>query len=247
MRTGRIETSDGEVVEVTIDGDVARNGERTWELSDARLLPPVDPGKLIYVGMNYADHARELNAEIPKQPLFFFKPRSALIGDGDSVVSPPESSQLEYEGELAAVIGKRVRNLGPREAMDAVAGYTIANDITARDLQRLDSQWTRAKGWDTFAPLGPWVETDIDPADVEIQTIVNGEVRQHSSTRNLIFGVAELVSEASRLMTLEPGDVIATGTPPGVGRLEVGDVVEVKVAGIGALRNVVKAEGGEAA
>jgi len=242
VRLGRIETPAGEVVEVSFEDGAARNGGREWGLADVRILPPVSPGKLIYVGMNYRDHAAELRARVPEEPLLFFKPRTALISHEEAIVRPSDTTQLEYEGELAVVIGARCRRVDPAEALSCVAGYTIANDVTARDWQRLDSQWTKAKSWDTFAPIGPWIETDLDPTDLEITTRVNDRVRQRSSTRELVFGVAELVSYASRLMTLEAGDLISTGTPPGVGALEVGDAVEVEIDGIGTLRNVVVAD-----
>ena len=242
MRLGRIETPSGETLHARFEDGAAHVDGREWDLADVRILPPVNPGKLIYVGMNYRDHAAELRAPLPEEPLLFFKPRTALISHGDAIVRPAGTTQLEYEGELALVIGSRCRGLSPAEALGSVAGYTIANDVTARDWQRLDSQWTKAKSWDTFAPIGPWIETDVDPGDLEITTVVNGTTVQRSSTRQLVFGVAGLISYASRLMTLEAGDVISTGTPPGVGALEVGDAVEVRIEGIGALRNVVVAD-----
>ncbi|HET8758656.1 MAG TPA: fumarylacetoacetate hydrolase family protein [Solirubrobacteraceae bacterium] len=245
MRFGRIETAAGERHDVRFVDGVARASDREWPLADVRILPPVEPGKLIYVGMNYRDHAAELNAPVPQEPLLFFKPRTALISHEQAVVRPPGTTQLEYEGELAVVIGSRCRNVAEADAAGVIAGYTIANDITARDWQRLDSQWTKAKSWDTFAPIGPWIETELDPRDVAITTVVNGRKRQQGSTRHLIFGVPELVAYASRVMTLEPGDVISTGTPPGVGPLEVGDAVEVTVDGIGTLRNVIVTEPAE--
>jgi 2-keto-4-pentenoate hydratase/2-oxohepta-3-ene-1,7-dioic acid hydratase in catechol pathway len=242
VRLGRIETPAGEVVDVSFDDGAARNGRREWSLADVRILPPVSPGKLIYVGMNYRDHAAEMRARVPDEPLLFFKPTTALISHEDAIVRPTDTTRLEFEGELAVVIGARCRRVATADALGCVTGYTIANDVTARDWQRLDSQWTKAKSWDTFAPIGPWIETELDPRDLEITTRVNGRVQQRSSTRELVFGVAELISYASRLMTLEAGDVISTGTPPGVGALEVGDAVEVQVDGIGTLRNVVVAD-----
>lgn len=242
MRYGRIQTPDGQVHQVRFEGDAAVADGASWTVDEVRILSPVAPGKLLYVGMNYVDHAAELGVPLPEEPLLFFKPPTAVIGDGAEIVQPHESARVDYEGEFAVVIGRRARNLSSRHAMAAIAGYTIANDVTARDFQQPDTQWTKAKAWDTFAPLGPWVETSLDPSDVRVETYLNGERRQESSTRNLCFGVHELVAYASRLMTLEPGDVIATGTPAGIGPMRPGDVVEVHIEGIGRLRNPVVAD-----
>jgi 2-keto-4-pentenoate hydratase/2-oxohepta-3-ene-1,7-dioic acid hydratase in catechol pathway len=205
----------------------------------ARLLAPVQPGKIICVGRNYAEHAREQNVEVPEIPLLFLKPPSAVIGPGENVVLPPQSRQVEHEGELAVVIGRPGRWIQTEEALDYVLGYTVANDVTARDLQRRDGQWTRGKGFDTFCPLGPWIETELDPADVLVQTRVNGEMRQMASTREMMFPVEQLIAFISSVMTLQPGDVILTGTPAGIGPLQAGDVVEVTVEGVGSLSNPV--------
>lgn len=237
MKYGRIATPDGDRVEVRFDDGTASADGTTWNLDEVRLLPPVQPTKLIYVGMNYIEHAVELGADLPEEPLLFFKPPSALVGPDDAVVHPSDSQRLDYEGELAVVIGQRCRAVAAEKAFDVISGYTIANDITARDWQRPDTQWTKAKAWDTFAPLGPWVVTDLDPTDLTLRTLLNGEVRQESSTAKLHFGVPELIAFASRLMTLEPGDVIATGTPVGIGAMKPGDEVEVQIEGIGSLRN----------
>lgn len=207
-----------------------------------RLLAPVRPGKIICVGRNYAEHAKEQNVEVPEIPLLFLKPPSAIIGPGDTIVLPPQSSRVEHEGELGVVIGRRGRWIAPKEALNYVLGYTVANDVTARDLQRKDGQWTRGKGFDTFCPLGPWIETELDPADVLVQTRVNGEMRQMASTREMMFPVEQLIAFISSVMTLEPGDLILTGTPAGIGPLQPGDVVEVSVEGVGKLENPVAAE-----
>ncbi len=210
-----------------------------------RLLAPVQPGKIICVGRNYAEHAREQNVEVPEIPLLFLKPPSAVIGPGDSILLPPQSRQVEHEGELAVVIGRKGRWVQAEDALKYVLGYTVANDVTARDLQRRDGQWTRGKGFDTFCPLGPWIETELDPADVLVQTRVNGEMRQMASTREMIFPVEQLIAFISSVMTLLPGDVILTGTPAGIGPLEAGDMVEVTVEGVGSLSNPVETGSGK--
>lgn len=232
-RVGRVEGS--------LFGEYRRMEAET-PLELVKLLPPVMPGKIICVGRNYAEHAKEHNAEVPDLPLLFLKPPSSVIGPNDTVILPPQSQQVEHESELAVVIGRRARWVKPEDALDYVLGYTAANDVTARDLQRRDNQWTRSKGFDTFCPLGPWIETDLDVNDVLITCRVNGEMRQMASSREMIFPVAQLVAFASSVMTLEPGDVILTGTPAGVGPLKPGDVVEVDVEGIGVLKNKVAAE-----
>ena len=200
-----------------------------------------NPSKVVAVGLNYRDHARELKMDIPGYPLIFMKPSTSVIGEGDPIVFPVQTQELHYEGELGIVIGKRARNVPAGKARDFIAGYTCANDVTARDLQRLDGQWTRAKSFDTFCPLGPRIVSDMDPTALEIMTRVNGEVKQRSTTANMIFDVYDLVSFISGIMTLLPGDVIITGTPPGVGPLLPGDTVEVEIEGIGTLTNTVTA------
>lgn len=209
------------------------------------LLPvPVRPSKILCVGRNYAEHAAELGNEVPAEPLIFMKPPSALIGSGAAIVLPALSERVDYEGELAVVIGKRCRHVAEADAMGVIAGYTILNDITARDLQKKDGQWARAKGFDTFAPCGPVVvpADQLDPRDLAIKTIVNGEVRQAGRTSQFIFSIPRVIAYLSRAMTLEAGDVISTGTPSGVGPLKPGDTVEVWVEGIGSLINTVEAE-----
>jgi 2-keto-4-pentenoate hydratase/2-oxohepta-3-ene-1,7-dioic acid hydratase in catechol pathway len=213
---------------------------RTWRFADVRLLAPVAPAKIIGVGRNYAAHAAELGNELPKEPLIFFKPSSAIVGPGDPIVVPRYSQRVEYEGEIAFIIGPRASHLRDTDdALTHVLGYTCVNDVTARDLQKSDVQFTRAKGFDTFCPVGPHIETDLDPSDVLVETYVNGERRQSGSTSLMTYSCAFLVRWLSRMMTLHPGDLITTGTPAGVGPLAAGDTVEVRVAGIGVLRNPV--------
>ena len=219
-----------------------RRGEALHTLDDVRLLAPIQPSKILCVGRNYVAHAKEYTAEVPEVPLLFLKPPSAVIGPGDPILLPPQSQQVEHEAELAVVISRRGRWISPEEAPNYILGYTIANDVTARDLQFRDGQWTRGKGFDTFCPLGPWIETDFDPADAVITCHVNGEMRQMASTRDMVFGVRQLIAFASSVMTLEPGDLLLTGTPAGVGLLQAGDVVEVTIEGLGTLRNSVTAE-----
>jgi 2-keto-4-pentenoate hydratase/2-oxohepta-3-ene-1,7-dioic acid hydratase in catechol pathway len=215
---------------------------RSWPLGEVRLLAPVLPSKIVCVGRNYAAHAAELGNELPKEPLIFLKPPSALIGPGETIVLTPFSERVEHEGELALVVGKRCSQLRDTdEALDFVLGYTCLNDVTARDIQKSDVQFTRGKGFDTFCPLGPHIETNFDPADVLVETRVNGALRQSGRTSLMIYPCAFLIRWISRMMTLLPGDVIATGTPAGVGPLVAGDRVEVSVEGVGVLRNPVKA------
>lgn len=216
--------------------------EADRELNTVRLLAPVLPGKIICLGRNYAAHAKEHDAEVPAVPLLFLKPPSAVIGPRDAILLPPQSQQVEHEVELAVVIGKKGRWIQPENASNHILGYTIANDVTARDLQFKDGQWTRGKGFDTFCPIGPWIDTDFDPADAVITCHVNGEMRQMASTRDMIFSVRQLIAFISSIMTLEPGDLILTGTPAGVGPLRQGDVIESGIEGLGTLSNSVAAE-----
>jgi 2-keto-4-pentenoate hydratase/2-oxohepta-3-ene-1,7-dioic acid hydratase in catechol pathway len=204
-----------------------------------RLLAPVEPSKIICVGRNYAEHARESGSEVPQIPLIFLKPPSSVIGPGEKIVLPPQSQQVDHEAELAVVIGKAGRWISIERANEYIFGYTAANDVTARDLQRRDGQWTRGKGFDSFCPLGPWIETELEPADTLITCRVNQEMRQMASSREMVFNIAQLIAYASSIMTLLPGDVILTGTPAGVGPLAEGDIVEVNIEGIGILRNPV--------
>lgn len=212
----------------------------SFELNKVKLLSPCKPTKAVCVGLNYGDHIDEMGDKRPEEPTLFIKPSSAVIGPDDYIVLPEMSTRVDYEGELAVVIKDTAKNVAEKDALNYVLGYTIANDVTARDLQAKDGQWTRAKSFDTFLPLGPWIETDLDPSNLDITTYVNGEVRQKSNTKHLIFNVPKLVSFISHVMTLNPGDVILTGTPAGVGPLKSGDVVSVEIEGIGKLTNRVK-------
>jgi 2-keto-4-pentenoate hydratase/2-oxohepta-3-ene-1,7-dioic acid hydratase in catechol pathway len=206
------------------------------ELAEDALLCPVAPSKIVAIGRNYAAHARELGHEVPSEPLLFLKPPSALLGPGGIVRLPPESTRVEHEAELVVVMGRRAKSVPREDALAYVFGFTCACDVTARDLQKRDVQFTRAKGFDTFCPIGPWIETALDPAAARVRCIVNGETRQDGSTEQMIFDVPTIVSYVSRMMTLEPGDVILTGTPEGVGPLVAGDALGVEVTGIGALK-----------
>lgn len=219
------------------DNRIVSSGE-ILSLDDVELLAPCQPSKIVCVGLNYTEHARELKMQIPSEPILFLKPPSAVLSPGGQIIYPSSSRHVDYEGELGVVIGKLCRNVPADEAEKYILGYTCFNDVTARDLQKKDGQWTRAKSFDTFAPFGPWI-AKIDPSDAAIQTRVNGVVKQKSSTPDLIFSVPKLVEFISNVMTLLPGDVIATGTPPGVGPLQKGDIVEVEVEGIGVLKNSV--------
>jgi len=219
-----------------------RRLEAEIPLGEVTLLAPAQPSKIICIGRNYADHARESGVEVPKIPLFFLKPPSAVIAPGEMIILPPQSAQVEHEAELVVVIGKRCRNTTAEQAQDYILGYTIGNDVTARDLQKVDNHWTRAKGFDTFCPFGPWIDTEFDPSDALVTCKVNGQPRQMASTRDMVFNVGKLAAFISSVMTLEPGDLIFTGTPAGVGLLMAGDVVEVEVEGLGKLSNPVSAQ-----
>lgn len=225
-----------------IEGDLFseyRRLEPTYALSAVQLLEPVTPSKIICLGRNFHEHAREQGAEVPDVPMLFLKPPSALLPQNGTILLPPQSHQVEHESELVAVIGKRGRWIPIDEAAGYILGYTIGNDVTARDLQQRDGQWTRAKGFDTFCPVGPWIETELDPADVLITCKVNSELRQMASTKEMVFTVSQIITFISSVMTLEPGDLIFTGTPAGVGPLNDGDRVEVTIEGIGTLVNQV--------
>ncbi|MEO7070280.1 MAG: fumarylacetoacetate hydrolase family protein [Nostocoides sp.] len=211
---------------------------KTYAVSDVRLLAPVIPrSKVIGVGRNYADHAREMGNEVPPEPLLFLIPNTAVIGPGDPVVMPSQSENVHYEGELAVVIGRLCKGVEPEDAAKVIFGYTVANDVTARDLQKSDGQWARAKGFDTFCPLGPWIETDLDVSDLRLTTTLDDEVVQDGTTADMVHGVAALVSYVSTAFTLLPGDVILTGTPAGVGPVRPGQRVDVQIEGIGTLSN----------
>jgi len=228
-----------------LEGDLFgeyRRLEAGMPLERGPLDAPVIPRTIIAGGRNYVEHAKEQNVEVPDIPLIFLKPPSSIIGPGDKILLPPQSQRVEHEGELAVVIGKRGRWIPAEKALEHVFGYTCANDVTARDLQRRDGQWTRGKGFDTFCPLGPWIETELDPADALVSCRVNGEMRQMASSREMVFTIPQLIAYISSVMTLQPGDVILTGTPAGISPLEEGDTVEVSVEGIGELRNPVAKE-----
>ena len=253
MRIARVARQSGPVfVEVADDhvvlldghpfGDIRRT-DQVAPLADVRLLAPIIPTKILCVGKNYADHAKEMGDEVPAEPLIFSKPATAVIGPGDEIQLPHLSREVHHEAELAVVIGRLTRNVAVEDALGAVLGYTCANDVTARDLQRTDDQWTRAKGFDTFCPLGPWISTDLVPsAGVAVRCSVNGEVRQDGTTSDLVFDIAQLVAYCAAFATLLPGDVLLTGTPAGVGPLVDGDTVTVSVEGIGELTNTCVAE-----
>jgi 2-keto-4-pentenoate hydratase/2-oxohepta-3-ene-1,7-dioic acid hydratase in catechol pathway len=226
VRGGSLSVEDNRIV----------SGGEVLAVEDVELLAPCCPSKIVCVGLNYVEHAKELKMKLPEEPILFLKPPSAVIGPEAEIVVPQSSERVDYEGELGVVIGKRCKAIAADKAKEHILGYTCFNDVTARDLQQKDGQWTRAKSFDTFAPFGPWI-ANIDPYDADIKTRVNGEVKQSSNTSDLIFGIPSLIEFISHVMTLEPGDVIATGTPPGVGRLEKGDVVEVEIEGVGVLKN----------
>ena len=211
-------------------------------LQEVRLLSPCLPSKIVALGVNYRDHAEEMKTALPKEPLLFLKPSTSVIGPGEAIVYPKMSKRVDYEAELAVVVRKLTKAVPVEKAAEYILGYTCLNDVTARDLQPKDGQWTTAKGFDTFAPIGPWIVTDIDPDHLEISSYLNGEKRQHSNTKNLVFGSFHLVSFISHIMTLLPGDVIATGTPSGIGPMAIGDKIDIVIEGIGTLSNTVVAE-----
>jgi 2-keto-4-pentenoate hydratase/2-oxohepta-3-ene-1,7-dioic acid hydratase in catechol pathway len=212
------------------------------KIGEVKLLSPCFPSKIVALGLNYRDHAQEVKMLIPKEPLIFLKPSTSVIGPGEPIIYPKMSKRVDYEAELAIVIGKEAKKVSEERAADCILGYTCLNDVTARDLQPKDGQWTTAKGFDTFAPIGPWIVTDIDPHHLDVSSYLNGERRQHSNTKNLIFGPRQLVSFISHVMTLLPGDVVATGTPSGIGPMAIGDKIDVVIEGIGTLSNDVAAE-----
>jgi len=239
---------DPESVVVALAGDPLYVGlkptDQEYRLEDVRLLAPVLPrSKVVGIGRNYAAHAAEMGNELPKEPLMFLKPNTSVVGPGDPIFYPPQTQNLHFEGELAVVIGRICRDVPVEQATDVIHGYTIGNDVTARDLQKGDVQFTRAKGFDSFCPLGPWIETDLDPHDFaegrRVQTHLNGDLKQDGSTQDLIFDIPTLIAHVSSVMTLLPGDVILTGTPEGVGPMEVGDEVEISIEGLGTLTNKV--------
>ncbi len=241
IATGAIEAGSDEIriLRGTFFEDPLPTGE-TVPLGDVLLLAPILPSKLVCVGRNYVAHAEEWGLDVPEEPLLFFKPSTAVIGPDDPIRLLPISRRIDYEGELAVVIGRLARGVRAEDAFTFILGYTCANDVTLRDLQKTDDQWARAKGFDGSAPLGPWIETDLDPTDAIVRTRLNGEIRQQASTSEMVFGVGTLIEYITAFMTLLPGDALLTGTPEGVGRLADGDVVEVEVEGVGVLRNEVR-------
>ena len=220
------------------NGGLKNTTGAVMSLPEVTLLAPCEPTKIVALGLNYRDHAAEIGHPLPAEPLIFMKPSTAVIGPDEDIRYPAMSRRVDHEAELAVVIGRTCRHVKEQDFRDYILGYTCINDVTARDLQQNDGQWTRAKGFDTFAPLGPWIETEIaNPGNLTVEAYLNGERRQHGNTNNLIFSVAAQVAFISRIMTLLPGDVIATGTPAGIGPMVPGDVVEIRVEGIGTLRN----------
>ena len=226
-------------IQGNIFGEYRRREAKT-PVGELKLLAPCEPSKIICVGRNYVEHAKELGNEVPKVPLIFLKPPSSIISNGENILLPPQSKQVEHEAELVVVIGTRAKNVTAEMAKEHIFGYPIGNDITARDLQKTDGQWTRAKGFDTFCSFGPWIDTEFDASDAVVTCRVNGQMRQMASTRDMVFNVGTLIAYISSVMTMEPGDIIFTGTPAGVGELKNGDVVDVEIEGLGKLSNPVK-------
>ncbi|HVE98283.1 MAG TPA: fumarylacetoacetate hydrolase family protein [Mycobacteriales bacterium] len=235
---GAVEGDELAVIDTHPFGTIAFTGRRV-PLATAKLLPPVLPSKVVAIGKNYADHAAEMGGPAPAEPVMFLKPSTSVTGPGAPVARPRDVGRVDYEGELAVVIGRIARDVPRDRALEAVLGYTCANDVTARDQQLADGQWTRGKGYDSFCPLGPWIETDLDPGDLELTTTVNGEIRQHARTSSMLHDVPTLVEHVSRVMTLLPGDVLLTGTPAGIGPIVAGDEVAVTIEGVGTLANPV--------
>jgi len=228
-----------------IEGDIYEEHsitERKYNLGEVKILPPCEPSKIVAIGLNYRDHADEVEKKLPKEPMLFIKPGTSVIGHGDPIVYPKSSQRVDYEAELALIIKKEIKNIGEDEVSDVILGYTCFNDVTARDIQSRSGQFTRSKAFDTFAPIGPFIVSDIDPDNVDVKSILNGELRQSSNTKHLIFNIPYLVSFISQVMTLLPGDVIATGTPAGIGPMKVGDEIEVVIEEIGTLKNYIVAE-----
>ena len=227
---------------IEIDGDIFTEfkvTEKKYSIKNVKILAPCFPSKVVAVGLNYIDHAKELGMKAPEEPILFMKPSTSVIGPNDNIIYPKMSRRVDYEAELAVVIKDKTKNVKPEEAHTHIFGYTCLNDVTARDLQKKDGQWTRAKSFDTFCPIGPYIVTDINPDNLKIALFLNGQLKQSSFTSNLIFNVQKLVSFISKVMTLFPGDIITTGTPSGIGPLKRGDKVEVVIEKVGRLRNFV--------
>jgi 2-keto-4-pentenoate hydratase/2-oxohepta-3-ene-1,7-dioic acid hydratase in catechol pathway len=223
-----------------LEGKLIETDEITPFNENIKLLPPCEPSKIVAVGLNYKSHAEEMKIPLPDEPIIFLKPSTAMIGHKDYIVLPENFRRVDYECELAVVIGKKAKKVSEKEALDYIFGYTCFNDVTERTNQKKDGQWTRAKGYDTFAPVGPWIETEIEPSSLKVETILNGKVVQSGNTEDLIFSVEKLVAFISNVMTLLPGDIIATGTPAGIGPIKEGDIVEISIEHIGILTNYVK-------
>jgi len=244
---GRLDNNNVILSQTSPEMSVDQKGKRIyWEsegktvpFSEVRLQAPCTPGKAVCVGLNYRDHANEFGHPIPSTPVLFIKPSTSLLGPGETIRYPSMSERVDYEAELVVVIGRPAKNVAVENALDYVLGFTCGNDVTARDLQPQNGQWTVAKSFDTFMPLGPWIETDIDPSSLGVRALLNGDVRQSSSTKNLIFDIPHLIAYISQIMTLEPGDVVMTGTPSGVGPMQKGDHVAVEIEGIGCLENTI--------
>ncbi|WP_144791942.1 fumarylacetoacetate hydrolase family protein [Kocuria palustris] len=243
---GVVQGEGADQVVVPIAGDPFYNGIQpiegtSWKVEDVRLLAPVIPrSKIVCVGRNYADHAAEMGNEVPASPMLFFKPNTSVVGPGDPVTLPSWTERVSYEAELAVVIGRICKDVPAEKADDVIFGYTAANDLTARDAQETDGQWARAKGFDGSCPLGPWIETELDPSDLRIASRVGGQTKQDSSTAQMVFSVADLIAFASSAFTLLPGDVLLTGTPAGVGQVDEGDRIEVEIEGIGTLATLLR-------
>ncbi|WP_319446989.1 MULTISPECIES: fumarylacetoacetate hydrolase family protein [unclassified Mycobacterium] len=258
MRLGRIASPDG-VAFVSIEGDPATDAVareiaehpfgnptftgRSWPLADVRLLAPILASKVVCMGKNYAAHAAEMGGEAPEDPVIFLKPNTSIIGPNVPIVLPADANPVHHEGELAAVIGRPCKDVSAAKAAENILGYTIANDVSARDQQKKDGQWMRAKGHDTFCPVGPWIDTDVNPFELDLRTEVNGQVRQSSNTSLMIHDIGAIIEWVSAVMTLLPGDLILTGTPEGVGPIEDGDTVSITIEGIGTLTNPVVRKG----
>lgn len=224
---------------LNIEFEKELNKNKSYKLSDVKVIEPVEASKIVCVGLNYVEHGEELKMDLPNEPKLFLKPSTSILAHEEKIDYPSMTKQVDYEGELAIVIGKKCKDIETNNAKDYIFGYTILNDVTARDLQSIDGQWTRAKSFDTFCPIGPVINTDMDPKNQKIKTEVNSVIKQDSNTKNMIFSVYELLSFISKIMTLNSGDIIATGTPKGVGPLNLGDIVEITIEDIGTLRNYI--------
>lgn len=224
---------------LNIEFEKELNKNKSYKLSDVKVIEPVEASKIVCVGLNYVEHGEELKMDLPNEPKLFLKPSTSILAHEEKIDYPSMTKQVDYEGELAIVIGKKCKGIETNNAKDYIFGYTILNDVTARDLQSIDGQWTRAKSFDTFCPIGPVINTDMDPKNQKIKTEVNSVIKQDSNTKNMIFDVYELLSFISKIMTLNSGDIIATGTPKGVGPLNLGDIVEITIEDIGTLRNYI--------